>query len=124
MRSTISSCSRHYPSVAVRDTEGSLLGFGLLHAHNPMPAFAHAAEISRFVRPDRTDMDIGSRMLEHLEREGQRRGVSCILATISSRNEGSIRFHARHGFTECGRFRNVGKKRGDFFDTVWMQMFF
>ncbi|MDI6719565.1 MAG: GNAT family N-acetyltransferase [Methanomicrobiales archaeon] len=112
-----------YPPVAVRDAEGRLLGFGLLHAHNPMPAFAHTAEISYFVRPDRTGMGVGSRMLEYLEKEGRRRGISCILAAISSRNEGSIRFHARHGFSECGRFRSVGKKRGEFFDTVWMQKF-
>jgi L-amino acid N-acyltransferase YncA len=60
-------------------------------------------------------------MLDHLEREGKKRGISCILASISSLNEGSIRFHARHGFNECGRFRNVGEKKGTLFDTVWME---
>jgi phosphinothricin acetyltransferase len=60
-------------------------------------------------------------MLACLETEGRKKGISVILASTSSLNEGSIRFHAKNGFTECGRFRNVGKKRGTFFDTVWMQ---
>jgi phosphinothricin acetyltransferase len=49
-------------------------------------------------------------------------GVDTFLAHISSLNEGSIRFHLRHGFTECGRFRCVGRKRGHDFDMVWMQL--
>ena len=60
-------------------------------------------------------------MLGYLEAEGRKRAVGCLLASVSSLNEGSIRFHRRHEFTECGRFRNVGSKRGVFFDTVWMQ---
>ncbi len=114
---------RNYPSSAVRLPDGSIGGFGLLRAHNPMPVFRHTAEITYFIRPDLTGKGIGSRMLEHLEDEGRQRGITTILASISSRNEGSIRFHARHGFTECGRFVNVGKKKGLFFDTVWMQKF-
>ncbi|WP_243669404.1 hypothetical protein [Methanoculleus chikugoensis] len=34
-----------------------------------------------------------------------------------------MRFHRRHGFVECGRFRNVGSKHGVLFDVVWMQKF-
>jgi len=49
-------------------------------------------------------------------------GIDTFLAHISSLNEGSIRFHLRHGFTECGRFRCVGTKRGQDFDMVWMQL--
>ena len=60
-------------------------------------------------------------MLGHLETAGKAQGIRTILASISSLNEGSIRFHERHGFIECGRFRNVGLKRGMVYDTVWMQ---
>jgi phosphinothricin acetyltransferase len=110
-----------YPSVAARDADGNLAGFGMLRPHSPMPAFAHTAEITYFVQPGLTGKGLGSRMLACLETEGRKKGISVILASISSLNEGSIRFHAKNGFTECGRFRNVGKKRGTFFDTVWMQ---
>jgi phosphinothricin acetyltransferase len=113
--------ARDYPVVAVRDADGGVAGFGMLRPHNPMPAFARTAEVTCFLRPDQTGRGIGSAVLGYLEAEGRKRGIACILASISSLNEGSIRFHRHHGFAECGRFRNVGSKRGVLFDTVWMQ---
>lgn len=110
-----------YPSCVVRDGAGTAVGFGMLHAHNPMPAFARTAEVTYFIRADLTGQGLGSRILNHLETGAQEQGIACILASISSRNSGSIRFHAAHGFTECGRFRNVGEKNGTIFDTVWME---
>jgi len=110
-----------YPAIAARDRSGTLVGFGFLHPHNPMPTFAHTAEVTYFIRPECTGKGIGSRMLARLEAEGKGLGISCLLASISSLNEGSIRFHARHGFVECGRFREIGRKKGRYFDTVWME---
>lgn len=113
--------ARGYPTVAVRIGEGSLAGFGILRPYNPFPVFAHTAEITFFIRPEDTGKGLGTRMLHHLENECRKKGISVILASVSSRNEGSIRFHEKNGFSECGRFRNVGKKRGNFFDMVWME---
>lgn len=115
------SLSVSYPSVGARDETGRLIGFGMLRPHNPMPAFCHTAELTYFIRPDRTGSGIGTQMLGYLEREGQKIPVYVLLAQISSKNEGSIRFHRKNGFTECGRFAKVGIKRGEYFDTVWMQ---
>lgn len=114
---------RNYPSVVARMPDGSVAGFGLLHAHNPIPAFLHTAEITYFIRPDLTGKGLGSKMLARLESDGKQQGICTILASVSSLNKGSIRFHAGHGFTECGRFKEVGKKKGIVFDTVWMQKF-
>jgi len=113
--------ARDYPAVVVRGGNCGVAGFGMLRPHNPMPAFARTAEITCFLRPELTGRGIGTEVLGYLEAEGSKRGIACILASISSLNEGSIRFHRRHGFVECGRFRNVGSKRGVLFDTVWMR---
>ena len=40
-------------------------------------------------------------MLARLEDEGKQQGITTILASISSLNEESIRFHANHGFTDA-----------------------
>jgi phosphinothricin acetyltransferase len=114
---------RNYPSVVARLPDGTIAGFGLLRPHNPMPAFLHTADITYFIRPDLTGKGLGSKMLDRLEDEGKQQGITTILASISSLNEESIRFHANHGFTECGRFKGIGRKRGIVFDTVWMQKF-
>ncbi|MFA4849882.1 MAG: N-acetyltransferase family protein [Methanoregula sp.] len=118
----LESC-RNYPSVISKTPDGSVAGFGLLRAHNPMPAFRHTAEITYFIRPDLTGKGLGSQMLNYLETAGKTQQIATILASISSLNERSIRFHEKHGFTECGRFVKVGIKNGVVFDTVWMQKF-
>jgi phosphinothricin acetyltransferase len=119
--SLILEASRGYPTIAARDPSGNLAGFGMLRSYNPMPSFSHTAEASYFLRPELTGKGLGSRILECLEAGGKERGISCILAGISSLNDGSISFHLKHGFMQCGRFRNAGKKNGKFFDVVWMQ---
>lgn len=108
-------------SVTVKDNEGILAGFGMLRPHNPMPAFSHTAEITYFIKPELTGKGIGSQMLEFLVNEGKKCGISQVLASISSLNEGSIRFHQKHGFIECGRFKGIARKKGVFFDIIWMQ---
>jgi L-amino acid N-acyltransferase YncA len=113
----------HYPSVTAKDPDGTVAGFGMLRPYNPMPAFRHAAEITCFIRPELTGKGLGTKMLRHLESAGKDQGITTILASISSLNEGSIRFHVRHGFAECGRFVHIGIKNGVVFDTVWMQKF-
>jgi len=110
-----------YPSIVAKDEAGQVAGFGMLRAYNPLPAFSQTAEISYFIKPECTGQGIGKMMLEHLVCEGRKRGITTILASISALNEGSIRFHAKNGFAECGRFRQVGKKKGQVFDVVWMQ---
>lgn len=112
--------SKGYPSYVVRYGD-AVLGFGMLHPYHPFPAFRRAAEVSYFIAPGSTGQGIGSLLLERLTTDAKGMGVDCLLASISSRNEGSIRFHLRNGFTECGRFLSVGRKFGQDFDTVWMQ---
>lgn len=110
-----------YPKAAVTDSEGRVVGFGRLRPHNPLPSFSHTAEVTYFLHPDHTGKGIGKLLLDHLEAEARRKGVSSILASISSLNPGSIRFHQKNGFVEVGRFVRIAKKQGREFDTVWMQ---
>jgi L-amino acid N-acyltransferase YncA len=113
-------CKDH-PSVTVKDSKGLLAGFGMLRPHNSLPAFSHTAEVTYFIRHELTGRGIGSQMLEYLLTEGKKCGICNVLASISSLNKGSIRFHQKHGFTECGRFKGVARKKGVFFDVIWMQ---
>lgn len=113
--------SKGLPTGTIKDQNGKILGFGLLRTFNPMPAFSHTAEITYFIDIDHTGKGLGKALLEFLKREGRDKGITTILAHISSLNPGSINFHKKNGFIECGRFKNVGKKNGQIFDTVWMQ---
>ena len=113
--------SQGYPTAKVKDKNGRVIGFGLLRSHNPMLTFAKTAEITYFIHPDHTGKGIGTKLLSLLEEEGMKKGITNILANISSLNPRSIDFHQKNGFVECGRFKNVVRKNGQWFDTVWMQ---
>jgi len=110
-----------YPSGTMADQNGTVVGFGMLRAYNPMAVFSGTAEWSCFIDHHYTGVGLGKIMLEFLESGGRQMGITNLLAQISSLNEASIRFHRKHGFIECGRFENVGKKNGRLFSTVWMQ---
>ncbi|MPM92255.1 hypothetical protein SDC9_139390 [bioreactor metagenome] len=62
-------------------------------------------------------------MLEKLCIEAREKKMKSLLANVSSKNEASLNFHLKHGFAECGRFREVGVKFGKYFDIIWFQKF-
>jgi L-amino acid N-acyltransferase YncA len=111
-----------YPAVAVKDDTGTIVGFAFLHAYRPGRTFRRVAEITYFIRPDHTGKGLGSAVLKQLGLAAKTQGIDTLLANISSRNEGSLRFHRKNGFEECGRFRRIGRKFGEDFDVVWMQL--
>lgn len=113
-----------YPAFAVRDEECNdrFVGFAFLRPYHPVPSFLRAAEISYFIEPGYTGRGIGSALLNRIVAEARNKGVDTVLANVSSLNGASLRFHDRHGFTECGRFRRVARKKGRDLDAVWMQL--
>jgi phosphinothricin acetyltransferase len=113
--------SEGYPSVVAKDSNGDVLGFGMLRAYSPIPAFSDTAEVTYFIKQGHTGKGIGALILGLLIDGAKKRGLTSILASISSLNEGSIRFHEKNGFVQCGRFREIGRKSDRVFDVVWMQ---
>jgi phosphinothricin acetyltransferase len=113
-----------YPAFTVRDEESAdrVVGFAFLRPYHPFREFQRAAEIAYFIEPGYTGRGVGSKILERIIGAAKRKGIDTILANVSSLNESSLRFHERHGFAECGRFRRVAKKKGQDLDAVWMQM--
>ncbi|MDW5561837.1 MAG: N-acetyltransferase family protein [Methanomassiliicoccus sp.] len=112
--------SKGYPAYTVHDGD-RVLGFGMLRPFHPFPTFKRTAEVSYFVEPGSTGQGIGGLLLDRLTEDAKCMGIDTLLANISSRNEGSINFHKRHGFIDCGRFLGVGRKFGQDIDLVWMQ---
>jgi phosphinothricin acetyltransferase len=109
-----------YPFI-VAESQGDVIGFAYLSPFHPASTMRHTANLTYFIHPKHTGRGLGKIFLEHLLEAGKKIGITNFMAHISSRNEGSIRFHLRNGFTECGRFANVGFKKGRRFDMVWMQ---
>lgn len=121
MFGSLMSFTSGYPAFAARDTDGSLAGFCLLRPYSPIPAFAATAELSCFLNTGYTGRGIGSMMLRALEDEAAASGISTIIATVSSLNTDSLRFHLARGFVERGRFEGIGVRNGLLFDVVLLQ---
>jgi phosphinothricin acetyltransferase len=114
--------TKGYPAKAIRDGgSGKIVGFCFLRAYHPLPAFRRTAEITYFIAKDAVGKGTGKEALKLLEKEAKDMGIEHILASISSFNDQSLGFHKRNGFTERGRFTDIGRKWGKSFSVVWMQ---
>jgi phosphinothricin acetyltransferase len=109
-----------YPAYVVKHGD-PVVGFGLLKPYLLPDTLERTAEVSYFLLPEHTGLGLGSRMLEILCAEALARGVDNLLANVSSLNQGSLRFHERHGFVQVGRFPKVGRKWDQDFDLIWLQ---
>jgi phosphinothricin acetyltransferase len=98
-----------------------VVGFGLLKPVGLSDVFRYSGEVAYFIHLEYVHMGLGSDMLGFLTAEAKKQGIQTLLASISSLNPISVRFHEKNGFRHCGRFEKVGKKWSDFFDMVWMQ---
>ena len=117
--------SRHtknpsYPFV-VAEVRTQVVGFAYLAPFHPAPTMRHTAMITYFIHPQYVGRAIGAGFLERLLEVGIGSGITNFIAQVSSLNPGSIRFHLKHGFAECGRIGKVGVKFGESFDMVWLQ---
>lgn len=110
-----------FPNGALRSQSGEVIGFGMLRPYSPVTTFLKTAEVTYFIKQGYTGFGLGSVFLDYLIDGGRKEGINNILASVSSLNEGSMRFHMSHGFIECGRFKNIGRKKGKVFDIVYYQ---
>jgi len=114
--------AKGYPAFAILEkVSGRTVGFCMLKPYHPFDVFSETAEISYFIAPSEVGKGLGTEALILLENKAMEKGIRQILASISSLNEQSLRFHERQGFIECGRFQRIGKKNNIYFDVVWMQ---
>lgn len=115
------SISRGYMALTVRTETDQVVGFALLRPFHPADSFRKTLEVGYFIMPEHTGQGLGTKILDKfIERAGEL-GAEILMASISSLNEQSLRFHQKHGFVECGRFKGIGIKKGQRYDMVWMQ---
>jgi len=107
-------------AIVLEGTDG-IAGFGLLKPFFPFPAFKTTGMVTYFIAPGYTGKGLGALLLSRLNDDAKKKGIRTLLANISSKNEGSVRFHAKQGFTVAGTLAGVGEKFGEPFDVVWMQ---
>jgi len=115
----IRNMTKGYPAYAVK-MDGKAVGFAFIRAYNPLPAFNETAEITYFIDKDYSGKGLGKLILDKIEEEAKAKGICNILASITSKNTHSIKFHEKNGFVKCGEFPEIGRKFGSTFSIIWM----
>lgn len=114
--------TKGYPSYVLLNKETKkVIGFCFLKPYSLLPVFKETAEVTYFIEKNETGKGLGKEILNLLESESKKIGIQHLLASISSYNEQSLNFHKKHGFYECGRLHNIGKRKARNFDVVWME---
>ncbi|MGM9591599.1 MAG: GNAT family N-acetyltransferase [Oscillospiraceae bacterium] len=109
-----------YPAYAVLDEE-KVIGFCQLSPHSPFSSFSKTADCTYFLSPEYTGRGIGGQCLSRLIAEGRNMGIRHFVASISSENTASLRFHESQGFRRVGELSDIGEKLGRSFGVVLMQ---
>ncbi len=106
----------------VAEQNGEVVGWGALSPLHGREAYRFTAESSVYVRHDKHRRGIGRAILEELIRLARRSGHHAIIASISADQEASVALHAKCGFIEVARLREVGYKFGHWLDVVYMEL--
>jgi L-amino acid N-acyltransferase YncA len=110
-----------YPFYVAEILHGQPAGFSFLRPYQQMEVFRRVAEITYFISPEHTRKGLGELLLKAVIEDARHMGIDSVLASVSSLNEPSLRFHLKNGFTQCGSFQSIGRKFNRDFDMVWMQ---
>jgi phosphinothricin acetyltransferase len=113
---------RHF-CFPVVEVNGQVIGFGMLRPLYPHENMHICGEVSYFIAPEYTHMGIGRALLESLTVRAKILGMTSLVAKISSENGQSLSFHGKHGFHECGKIEQAGRKFGRIFHIITMQKF-
>jgi phosphinothricin acetyltransferase len=104
-------------------TEANLpVGFAYASSFRPRKGYRYTVEDSVYIREGYLKRGVGSGLLAPLLKRCEALGARQVVAVIGdSGNVGSIRLHAKHGFTQAGTVVGAGFKFGRWVDIVLMQ---
>jgi phosphinothricin acetyltransferase len=112
--------ARH-PILVAEEEVGGIVGWASLSAYNRRAGYDDTGEDSIYVAHDARGRGIGAALLADLLLRARQPGYHTVVAGISGDQAPSLALHARHGFVEVGRLRDVVHKFGAWLDVVYMQ---
>jgi phosphinothricin acetyltransferase len=104
----------------VAEEAGRVIGYAGTMPFRPKAAYAKSVETTIYLAPDRCGEGLGERLYARLFEAMRGEDVHRLLAGITLPNDVSVALHQRLGFTEVGRFREVGHKLGRYWDVLWL----
>ena len=115
--------ARHGAShpVIVAEEAGKIVGWASVSPYSDRCAYARTAEVSVYIDEKSRGRGLGGELLDGILAAGKKAGLLQILARVTEGNEASLKLHAKRGFFEAGRLRQVGEKFGKVLDVHILQ---
>ncbi|HEX3345898.1 MAG TPA: GNAT family N-acetyltransferase [Polyangiaceae bacterium] len=112
--------ARH-PIVVAEQPPGVVVGWGSLSVYNRRAGYAGTVEDSVYIADLARGRGVGSTILAHLVDRARELGHRTVVAGVSGDQAPSLALHAKLGFVEVGRMRDVVSKFGRWLDVVYLQ---
>ncbi|NJN29366.1 MAG: N-acetyltransferase [Synechococcales cyanobacterium RM1_1_8] len=105
----------------IAERQGQVVGYASSSALNRKAAYSTSVETSIYLAPDCHRQGIGKMLYEQLFASLAAEDVHRAYAGITQPNLASEAFHRSFGFEAVGRYGEVGRKFGRYWDVVWFE---
>lgn len=121
MRDWIAARAGPRRALIVAESDGAVAGFAAYGSFRALGGYRHTVENSIYIAQGAQGRGIGGALMKALLARAEADDLRAMVALIGAENTGSIAFHKRHGFVECGHMPQVGRKFGRWLDLALLQ---
>jgi phosphinothricin acetyltransferase len=107
--------------LAEAEEDGAVLGYAYAGRWRTREGYRHSVETSIYLAPEATGRGLGGKLYRHLLELLPACGVHAVIGGIALPNPASEALHERLGFEPVARFREVGRKFGQWIDVAYWQ---
>ena len=109
-----------FPYIVAENETGTVVGYAYADKFGEREAYRYSFIVSIYLDMEVQSRGIGQKLYDELEKRMKKMGIVQVLSAITGKNEKSLKFHEKNGFTKIGHFPNVGYKMGEWHDIIWM----
>lgn len=121
MAARIAEVADHGLPWLVAEDDRAVLGYAYATRWRTRAGYRHSVETSIYLAPAATGGGLGRRLYQQLMDLLPACGVHAVIGGIALPNAASEALHARMGFEPVARFREVGRKFGEWIDVAYWQ---
>jgi L-amino acid N-acyltransferase YncA len=114
--------ANRFPVIGVESDDGQLLGFASYGTFRAWPAYKYSVEHSVYIHAEHRGKGLGEALLQRLIDAAIEQQHHVMVGGIDVANAGSIRLHAKLGFTHAGTIQQAGFKFGRWLDLAFYQL--
>ena len=109
-----------FPYIVAENETGTVVGYAYADKFGEREAYRYSFIVSIYLDMEVRSRGIGQKLYDELEKRMKKMGIVQVLSAITGKNEKSLKFHEKNGFTKIGHFPKVGYKMGEWHDIIWM----